>query len=247
MADLVPPEREAFPYWPVEFSAEEREVISYVIDRKLTMVSPERLFSVVRACRWIEENQIPGDFVECGVWRGGVSIMASLWFGMKGVSNRTVWLYDTFGGMTEPETIDKRIRDQKSFEEILVEHEKKGLYDDGVRAYASEDEVRANFKSAGIDVSGLRFVRGDVAETLANESLLPAQIAILRLDTDWYASTLIELKSLYPRLSRNGVLLLDDYGYYEGARKAVDDYFKDARRPFFTADDEYGRVALRAD
>lgn len=71
MADLVPPEREAFPYWPVEFSAEEREIVSYVIDRKLTMVSPERLFSVVRACRWIEENQIPGDFVECGVWRGG--------------------------------------------------------------------------------------------------------------------------------------------------------------------------------
>lgn len=243
--DPPPPDREVFPFWPVEFTKEEREMVSYVLDSDLTMVSPERLFSILFSLRWIEENEIPGDVVECGVWRGGASILTGLWLKHNGIRNRKIWLYDTFSGMTVSGPDDVRTRDGKGYSEILVEHEKKGMGDAGVRAFASIESVRKNFSDAGLDLNQTEFIEGDVGLTLRVEENLPARIAFLRLDTDWYESTSVELEILYPKLQLGGPLLIDDYGYFDGARKAVDQYFKRAPRPFFHLDDEYGRTGLK--
>lgn len=209
------------------------------------MVSPERLFSLVLACRWVIDNDIPGDFVEAGVWRGGASILVGLWLQQHSIVDRKIWLYDTFAGMTEPEVGDVRSRDGKTFDQIRVDHELAGLGDDGIAAYAPLDLVKQNFQEAGLNPDSVIFVVGDVEKTLLVARNLPDTISILRLDTDWYASTSAELNVLYPKLSRNGVLLVDDYGYFEGSRRAVDEYFELRKRPFFLLDDEYGRTGLK--
>ena len=87
-------------------------------------------------------------------------------------------------------------------------------------------------------------IQGDVAETLLESKNLPEKIAILRLDTDWYESTRIELERLYPLLEPGGVLIIDDYGHFDGARKAVDEYFK-AERPWMHYVDYTCRLILK--
>jgi O-methyltransferase len=154
--------------------------------------------------------------VECGVWKGGNIILAR-----KLSPERTCWLYDTFDGMTEPTELDISRKGVLA----LKSYRKKERRGDKWCA-ASVDEVRANLQEMGVlDEDRLRFVVGKVEDTLRVEANLPEQIALLRLDTDWYASTKVELEVLYPRLSPGGYLIVDDYGHWAGARKAVDEYF----------------------
>jgi hypothetical protein len=84
------------------------------------------------------------------------------------------------------------------------------------------DEVRRNLLATGYPADRVRFVVGRVEDTLPDQA--PESIALLRLDTDWYASTRHELVHLFPRLAVGGVLLIDDYGHWQGARQAVDEY-----------------------
>jgi O-methyltransferase len=112
--------------------------------------------------------------------------------------------------------------------------------------YASLDDVKANFRNAGLLDDNIIFVQGDVAVTLEVPNNLPERIATLRLDTDWYESTKKELQILYPRLSVGGVLIIDDYGYWAGAREAVDEYFKGCNnRPFLVYNDYTGRAGVK--
>lgn len=172
-----------------------------------------RLWAMGRACWRIDEYQIPGDIVECGVWRGGNIILAR-----KLCPSRMCWLFDTFAGMTEPGEHDCTRSGRR-----WTADKAKG------KSAVSVDEVRANMEETGtLDDDHLRFVEGPVEKTLMEEGNLPDSIAILRLDTDWHASTKIELEVLYPRLVSGGFLIIDDYGHWMGARKAVDDYFGDA-------------------
>ena len=84
--------------------------------------------------------------------------------------------------------------------------------------------------------------KGDVLSTLAVPDNLPLKIAVLRLDTDWYESTRMELETLYPRLSVDGVIMIDDYGHWTGARRAVDEYFARGQRPLLQYTDATGRA-----
>ncbi len=94
----------------------------------------------------------------------------------------------------------------------------------------------------------LEFIQGDVFDTLRCIEKLPDEISVLRLDTDWYESTKFELETLYPRLSQRGVLIIDDYGYWEGARKAVDEFFlKMPYKPLFNVVDSTGRSAIKSE
>ena len=106
---------------------------------------------------------------------------------------------------------------------------------------ALEDEVAANLRLTRYPDTQLHFVKGKVEETIPGK--IPDQIALLRLDTDWYASTRHELIHLYPRLQKNGVLLLDDYGYWQGSRKATDEYFQD--KVLLHRIDNTGRILLK--
>lgn len=184
-----------------------------------TKSSNERLEAMAGAIRIIDENGIEGDIVECGVWRGGNIILSR-----KMSPGRVCWLYDTFTGMTEPEDVDAKSNGKKASESY---HKK--MRSGGKWAGVSVEDVKSNLKETGtFDEGLLKFVVGPVEKTLLVDSNLPDKIAILRLDTDWYRSTKIELEALFPRLSVGGVLIIDDFGHWMGARKAVDDYFVDA-------------------
>jgi hypothetical protein len=172
-----------------------------------TKSSPERLVAMAKACERIDNAGIVGDIVECGVWRGGNIILARFY-----CPDRVCWLYDTFEGMANRSEWDL------SRSGVMV----------GVgKSAVSVEEVTDNLRITGTyDDRRLRFVKGMVEDTLRVAENLPDKIALLRLDTDWYYSTKIELEVLWPRLVPSGILIVDDYGHWLGARKAVDEYFK---------------------
>jgi hypothetical protein len=198
-----------------------------------TMTSPERIAAVCAAVRYVEANNIPGAFVECGVWKGGSSMAAALTF----KTPRPLFLYDTFEGMTEPTDHDRRATTGTAAASMLHNADK----DDLIMCYSPLQEVKRNMDSTGYPASQVTYVKGKVEDTIPDAG--PEQIAILRLDTDWYESTRHELEHLYPRLSPGGVLIIDDYGYWAGARKAVDEYLAGA--VFLSRIDETGRVAIK--
>lgn len=181
-----------------------------------TKSSPQRIIAMIGALRHIDREGIVGDVVECGVWRGGNIILAR-----KLSPHRMCWLYDTFAGMTEPGDLDVKKSGAKAMDSYLKKAERGERW-----AEASVDEVTQILCTSGtMDQSRLRFVVGDVVDTLRDRANLPERIALLRLDTDWHASTKIELEVLYPLLTPGGILIVDDYGHWEGARKAVDEFF----------------------
>jgi hypothetical protein len=189
--------------------------------RSNSLTSVERMYALYKAVEYLAENGIEGDFVECGVWRGGSTMMACLSLVELGDTERRVWLYDTFEGMTEPTRKDSvsPLRGRRLLPDpgSMVDR----WFLDGLAVTA--DEVRANLSSTGYPTERLIFVQGKVEDTLPKS--VPDRIALLRLDTDWYESTYHELVHLFPRLVPGGVLILDDYGHLEGAREAVDQYF----------------------
>ena len=185
-----------------------------------TMTVPTSRWALIQALRHLDNAGIEGDFVECGVWRGGNLVIARLMARNLG-HERRIWAYDTFGGMTEPSEHDVK------FGKNLDTHQKfDALQRDGFNdwCYASLEDVQANIQREG-GLGEVVFRTGDVRETLADKDNLPDRIALLRLDTDFYDSTKMEMETLYPRLVSGGVLIVDDYGAWAGAKKAVDEYF----------------------
>jgi hypothetical protein len=204
---------------PVEATEADRRTVARV--RPYTMTSAARLWALIQSARYIVQAGIPGDLVECGVWRGGSAMAMAMTLLDCGDADRTIWLYDTFSGMTPPGAFDVEAGSGRSARDTLQRTRK--VKGNNVWCIASLDEVRANLQTTGYPASNFRIVAGDVAETLPHYA--PDRIGLLRLDTDWYESTAAELAQLYPRLSPGGVCMIDDYGYWRGARRAVDDYF----------------------
>lgn len=225
-----------------ELSQHEKDLVRYVLDRKLSMGSTARLVSTLKACNYVVDNGVLGDFVEAGVWRGGHGLIAGKVF-QNCSSDRQVWMFDTFGGMTEPSSVDRESNSGR----IAIDHFKESQQPDhNDWCYSALGEVKNNIEAALLDLDHFSFVIGDVEQTLLDDANLPDKIAVLRLDTDWYASTLAELEVLYPRLSVGGVLILDDYGHWDGARLAVDEYFRDLSfRPLLSVVDYSCRIAIK--
>jgi hypothetical protein len=184
------------------------------IVKPYTMTSIERINELFNSLEYIRTNKIDGDFVECGVWKGGNILGIMEYLHHHNMTDRIVWMYDTFQGMTQPEDIDVDLRNQKA-SDILQQ----------VLCYSSINEVKKNLSSSKFPSNNLRYVVGDICETLNYENNLPRKISLLRLDTDWYQSTKKEMDVLYPLLSNEGVLIVDDYGHWQGSKKAVDEYF----------------------
>jgi len=226
--------------FPVEISETDKAIFHYVRANGLSTSTDERLYATIMACRHVVERQIEGDFVECGVWRGGNSTIAAGVFKAMDVG-RLVWLFDTFAGMTAPTEDDVNFRGEVA--EAKFKASQRAGYNEW--CYAPLEEVTANFERAGLLSNRIKFIKGDVVRTLADTDNLPVAIAVLRLDTDWYESTKAELDVLYPRLSTGGILIIDDYGHWGGAKKAVDEYFAQKPRPFFQYIDHTGRIAVK--
>jgi hypothetical protein len=215
-----------------------REVFKVV--KPFTMTMSERVFALRQSVQYLLQHGIQGDFVECGVWRGGSMMAVALTLLDSGVTDRNLHLFDTFEGMSAP-TSDDRNAWGESAEELLAKSEKKA---NSVWAYCALDEVRNNLESTGYPPDRMSFIKGKVEETLPDHA--PAQIALLRLDTDWYESTYHELVHLYRRLSPGGILIIDDYGHWAGSKKAVDQYFAEHDlKPLLHRIDGSGRICVK--
>jgi hypothetical protein len=209
--------------------------------KTFTMTSPERVIALCEAVRYVERGGVRGAIVECGVWRGGSSMAVALMLAALGKSDRDLVLFDTFEGMSAPTDEDRRASDAAAAARLLEGSSRDGK----IWCYSPLDEVRANLASTGYPMARVSFVQGKVEETAPGQA--PAEIALLRLDTDWYASTRHELEHLFPRLSPGGVLIIDDYGAWEGARKAVDEFVEGSGVAILlNRIDETGRIGVKA-
>lgn len=179
-----------------------------------TMTNAERMAALVNALNYIVRQGVSGDIVECGVWRGGSMMLAAIILNELGDTSRHLYLYDTFEGMTRPSD-----RDLTHFGFPALQWYK----GDRIWCYAPLEEVEANMRTTGYPMEKIHFVKGKIEETIP--VIIPETIALLRLDTDWYQSTRHELEQMYPLIPSGGVLMIDDYGHWQGARLAVDEYF----------------------
>jgi O-methyltransferase len=205
-----------------------------------TMTSPERVFALCDAVAYLVREKIEGAVGECGVWRGGSTMAAALRFRELGDAARDFHLFDTFEGMSEPTEHDRRASDSATAAQLLAT----SAQDEKIWCVAGIDDVRANLVAAGCDMGRMHLVEGKVEDTLP--AAAPETIALLRLDTDWYESTRHELEHLFPRLVPGGVLIIDDYGAWEGARRAVDEYIAAGKaKLLLNRIDETGRIAVK--
>lgn len=203
-----------------------------------TMTSPGRISALCDAVAHVERYGIPGAIVECGVWRGGSAMAAARTLLELGSHDRDIYLFDTYEGMTEPTDVDRDVAGVSAADFLAAAGP-----DDPNLCIASLDDVQANMGSVGYPAERVHFVQGMVEDTIP--AAAPDTIAVLRLDTDWYESTKHELEHLMDRVSDHGVLIIDDYGHWLGARKAVDEFLATYRRPvLLNRIDDDARIAM---
>jgi hypothetical protein len=216
---------------------------TYAKVRAYTMTSPERVFSLCEAVKYIATNNIEGDIVECGVWKGGSMMAVANTLLKYGDIQRHLYLFDTFEGMSEPTDNDVDIDGVSAG--YLMEHSDKNK-DESVWCNAPLDGVKDVLGSTGYPKDKVHFVQGMVEKTIPEHA--PQKIALLRLDTDWFESTKHELEHLFPRLVKGGVLIIDDYGHWQGARRAVDEYISRNNIAMLLNRIDYtGRIAIKVD
>ncbi len=161
--------------------------------------------------------------------------------GSTGDRSRKLHLFDTYSGMSEPTDKDISFRGEPARDTLSS---KKETDPDFQWCGASVEEVRANMALTGYPMHQVALVKGMVENTIPHQA--PERIALLRLDTDWYESTKHELEHLYPRLSDGGVLIIDDYGHWAGARQAVDEYIQNHGLAIMLNRLDYtGRIAIK--
>lgn len=223
------------PECPPDFREGEAEIFYKV--RPWTMTSPERIYALVHAISYLTERSIPGAIVECGVWKGGSMAAAALALIQRKDTNRDLYLFDTFQGMTDPTENDVDYSG-KNASEVLRN-------DVGSRCgNAPLEEVKEVLYATGYPKERIHFIPGRVEDTIPSSA--PSTIALLRLDTDWYASTKHELIHLFPRLSQAGVIIIDDYGHWKGSRQACDEYFVQNQIALLLNRIDYtGRIGLK--
>ncbi len=223
-----------------DFNIFHKETLKLVKD--FTMTSPERLYGLIEAVKYISMNNIKGDIVECGVWRGGSMMAVANTLLSINDTQRNLYLFDTFDGMSEPDS--RKDIDTNQMGALTYLSKNKKSEDDFIWAYAPLDSVRQNLFSIGYPRENINFIKGKVEETLPYNKI--KEIALLRLDTDWYASTKHEMDVLFPLIKKGGVLIIDDYGHWEGAKKAIDEYIQENNVLILLNRLDYsGRIAIK--
>ncbi len=195
-----------------------------------TMVGRERLDNVQMCIEDILRNNVPGDLIETGAWRGGTTMFMRAILKRHGVTDRTVWVADSFEGLPVPAS------DTDGADLSQVEYLK-----------ASLEKVKANFERFGLLDDQVRFLQGYFCDTLPNAPI--DRLAILRLDGDLYSSTMDSLRNLYHRVSPGGYVIVDDYHSWVSCRAAVTDFLRENRIDAdicTVTDGAYWKVSARA-
>jgi O-methyltransferase len=235
--EAVDPEPRPTHELPLDFDETDAELCRLV--EPYTMTTPARIYALARAVEYVTARAVPGAVVECGVWRGGSMMAVALTLLRLGVTDRDLYLFDTFEGMTEPGEEDVKLGGERAADALAG-----ASRDSHIWAFASLEQVREAVLGVGYPEKRIHFVQGRVEDTLPERA--PAEIALLRLDSDWYASTKHELVHLYPRLAAGGVLVVDDYGFWKGARQAVDEYVAEQGLALLlNRIDNTGRIAVK--
>ena len=212
--------------FPIDFNEIDIDIIKAV--KPFTLTSIERRFALIQAVNYIIKNKIAGDIVECGVWKGGsIMAIAKTLLALKSY-DKELYLFDTFEGMPRPTEFDISYNDKlaiKHFEERKIDNNSSDW------SRIELDEVKNNVFSTGYNNEKFHFIKGKVEDTIPEFS--PETISILRLDTDWYESTRHELIHLFPRLVKGGVIIIDDYGFWKGAKKLLINILKKITYQFY--------------
>ncbi len=214
----------------------------YEICKPYTMTSIERMYALYKATEYVVRNRIAGDFVECGVWKGGSAMLIAATLHQLKYYDKNIYLYDTFEGTSEPTEKDRNHAGIEA-SKLLAEaaHNKKSC---NIWAYSTLDEVKQNLAIINYPGENIVYVKGKVEDTVNASS--HNKIALLRLDTDWYESTYHEMQCLYPALEKNGILIIDDYGHWQGAREAVNQYCEENGLNILLNRIDYtGRIAVK--
>lgn len=198
-----------------------------------TMTSQSRIDYLFDSLEYVRNKNLVGDFVECGVWKGGNIFGILQYLNYYKLINSNVWLYDTFEGMTSPEDIDVDLNNNKA-SDILHQ----------VLCESPLEEVKNLLNLSSYPKEKVKYVIGDVAKTLLIEENIPKKIALLRLDTDWYQSTKIELEVLWDRLEPGAPCIIDDYGHWNGCRKAVDEFFEKLQKNYKVEKIDYTGIRI---
>jgi O-methyltransferase len=230
------PPKSAKPQFPVDWDEMALPILRAA--QPYTMTRAEKRYALYLATRYVTDHAIPGAVVECGVWRGGSMHVVARTLQAIGDTSRELYLFDTFEGMTPP--TDKDVTyGGKPVAELLESRPKTSK----IWAVATLEDVQQGFESVPYPAERIHFVKGPVEETLPDQA--PDEIALLRLDTDWYESTRHELHTLYERLAPGGVLIIDDYGSYQGSRQAVDEFLKETGARLLLLPIGPGRIAVK--
>lgn len=191
---------------------------------EISLSSSPNKWSLIQSLKHIQENNIEGDIVETGVFKGANLVLINNFLNRSNIEKK-IYAYDTYAGQPEPSNLDYDLKG-KSMIDKFSDFKKKNI----TPVFCSLEDVKKNIKKySPFDYDKIIFIKGKVEETLNSEKNIPQQISLLRLDTDFYESIKKSLDILYPRLSKGGVLIIDDYGHFKGAQTAVDNYFKDKK------------------
>ena len=225
--------------YPLDFSEQNVEICKAV--KPYTMTDERRVNALIEAIRYIVANNIEGAMVECGVWKGGSAMAMALTLRSLGYDDRELFLYDTYSGMSDPSETDISVFGENAKTKYSKTASNRGGSD---WCLSPLDEVKENLYGTGYNKEKIHFIAGKVEETIPGH--IPEKIALLRLDTDWYESTKHELMHLFPLLQPHGVLIVDDYGHWAGAKKAVDEYFSENNtRILLNRIDRAGRIGIK--
>jgi hypothetical protein len=188
-----------------------------------TMCSQEQVIELDELLEEVFENKIDGDIVECGTWRGGLACLIVQHIIKNIKADKKVYIYDTFEGMPEPEPEDVGVQGEKAIDTFNRWKRKDGTSSkwcsSGIEFVESNlNRITENYKIY------TNLIKGKVEDTLLIKENLPKKICLMRLDTDWYRSTKIELETFYPMLSTGGIVIIDDYNHWLGQQKAVNEF-----------------------
>ena len=220
--------------------ASDEELVEFEKINKISLTSQPNKWSLLQSLKHVKDNKIDGDIVETGVFKGANLILINNFLNKFHI-NKKIFAYDTYSGQSDPTDLDYDIKGT-SMKKKFSDYKKQNI----TPVFCALDDVKDNIKKySNNNLDKITFIKGKVEDTLIVEKNLPSKISILRLDTDFYESVKTSLEILYPRLVSGGVLIIDDYGHFKGAKIAVDNFFKDKKSIWMHRVDYTCRLILK--